>query len=117
MYPVHLGYCAPHFSLLVKLNSLALCFPGILKEREKKLTNNYVRTKRSFKDVIYLFCCQGHLKHFLEKHRFCRIWELTHIVRGGVGVHVICIIMTHCIRNRCDSLLIGKIVSNDCHLF
>ena len=24
------------------------------------------------KDVIHLLSCQGHLKHFLEKYRFCR---------------------------------------------
>ena len=27
-------------------------------------TNNYMLIKRFFKDVIYLFYCQGHLKDF-----------------------------------------------------
>ena len=28
--------------------------------------------KGFFKDAIYLFCCQGHLKHCLENSQFCR---------------------------------------------
>ena len=28
--------------------------------------------KRFFKDVTYLFCCQEHLKYFLENYGFCR---------------------------------------------
>ena len=34
--------------------------------------NIYMQIKRFFKNVIYLFYCQGHLKHFLENYRLCR---------------------------------------------
>ena len=78
----HLPYCncwqednkrIPHLSLLFKLNSfvtLALFSPGIHKRKERKLTSNWMWIKRFFKDVIYLFCCQEYLKHFLKNNRF-----------------------------------------------
>ena len=50
--------------------SLARFSPGIHNTR-KKLINNFIWIKR-FKDVIYLFCCLGHLKHFLENYVFCQ---------------------------------------------
>ena len=70
-----LGYCAPHLSLLFKLNSffsLVLFSPGIHNGREKKLANNYMLLKPFLQDVMYLFCCQWHLKYVLENYRFCR---------------------------------------------
>ena len=39
--------------------------------------------KLFFKDVIYLFCCRGHLKHFLENYDFVENLEMTHITGGG----------------------------------
>ena len=42
MYSVYLRYGAPDLSLLFKLNSLALFFPGIHNGREEKLPNNYI---------------------------------------------------------------------------
>ena len=74
MYSVYLECCAPQLSLLFKPNnffSLALFSPKILNGRETKLTNN-IKIKRFFKDLLDLFHCQGHLKHFLEDDRFCR---------------------------------------------
>ena len=38
-----------------------------------------------FKDVIYLPCCQGHLKRFLKNIDFVENLEMTHIVRGREG--------------------------------
>ena len=38
------------------------------------------------KDVIYLFCCQGHLRHFLENNGFCQKSGNDMGVRGGGGV-------------------------------
>ena len=69
------GVLCSHLSLLWKLISflsLVLSSPGINSGREKKLTNNYMWTKRFLRSVIYLFCCQGHLKHFSENFQFCR---------------------------------------------
>ena len=89
--------------------SLALFSPGIHNTR-KKLINNYIWIKRS-KDVIYLFCCQGHLKHFLENYVFCRKSGNDTCSRRwarGEG-HVVCVIMTHCVQKSiCDSPLISS---------
>ena len=105
-----LGYCVSHFCLF-KLSSffnLVLFSSGIHNGREKKLTNNYKEIKLFLKDAIYLFCCQGHLKQFLENYRFCRKSE-NDAYSWGCGRrdgHVICVNITHCIRKFiCDSLL------------
>ena len=70
------GYCALHPSLLFKLNTqfyqLGSLFSWNSQSKWKKLINNYIYFKRFFKDVIDLFCCQGHLKHFSENYGFCR---------------------------------------------
>ena len=50
-----------------------------------------------FKDVIYFLCCQEYLKHFPENHWFCRKSRNDKYSRGGES-HVICVIMTYCIR-------------------
>ena len=75
--------------------SLARFSPGIHNTR-KKLINNCIWIKR-FKDVIYLFCCLGHLKHFLENYVFCqKSGNDTCSRRWGRGEsHVVCVIMTH----------------------
>ena len=65
----------PHLSLMSRLNSffsLALFFLWIHNGRGKKLTTNYMEIRRFFKDVIYLFCFQKHLKQFLENYRLYR---------------------------------------------
>ena len=75
---VYLEYCASHPRLLFTLNSfvsLALFSPGIHNSKEKKPTNNYMLIKRFFKTLIFFFCCQGHLKHFLENYQF--FWKST----------------------------------------
>ena len=68
------GYCTPHFTLLFKLNTYFLQFDFLFSWnsqcKRKKLINNYIQIKRFFKDVVYLFCCQGHLKNFLESYWF-----------------------------------------------
>ena len=80
---MNLGYCATHLSLLFKLNnvfSLALFLPGIHNERKKRVN------KRFFKNKIYLFSWQEHLKCFLENYRFCRKSGNEAIVGDAVGV-------------------------------
>lgn len=57
-----------------------------------------------FKDVVYLFFCQVHLKHFLQNYQVCQksgndrySWR-----QGG---YVICVITKHCVRKPlCDPL-------------
>ena len=67
---------------------------------EDRKTNQQLHIKRFFKDIIYLFCRQEHLKHVLENCRFCRKSRNDAYSRGGVGgrVHVICVIMKYCLR-------------------
>ena len=87
MHSVHLGYCAPHLTLLFKLNSffsLALSSPVIHNGREKKLINDYMWIKQFFKKVINLFYFQRHLKHFLENYRFCQKFGNDAYSREGV---------------------------------
>ena len=50
--------------------------------RQKKAYQQNILIKR-FKDVIFLFCCQGHLKQFLENYVFCQNLEMTQVVKGG----------------------------------
>ena len=76
--------------------------------QEKKANQQLYLNKRFFGDVIYLFCCQGHLKHFLENYGFyrksgndaystgCRVWG---VGGSGVGGHVIYVIMMHYVQN------------------
>ena len=53
-----------------------------------------MQIKQFFKDVMYLFCCQGHLIFFFRKlFIFQKIWKW-HIQLG----HVNCVVMTHCVR-------------------
>ena len=75
MYSAYLGYCASHLRLLFLLSSffdVVLFSPGIHSGGEKKLTNNYLYIKQFLRDVVYIFCCHGHLKHSLKNYRFCR---------------------------------------------
>ena len=44
-----------------------------------------------FKDVICLFCCQGHLKQFLENYVFCQNLEMIQVVKGGGGGGSFCL--------------------------
>ena len=54
---------------------------GVLYVADKKI----IRITRLFKDVIYLFCRQGHLKLFFQKTiDFVKNLEMTHIV-GAEG--------------------------------
>ena len=74
MYFSNLRNCTLHLGLL-KLSSffsLALFSNGNRSGRQKNLTNIYVQIKEFFKDVMYLFCCQGHLIFFLENYLFSR---------------------------------------------
>ena len=68
--------------------SLALLSLRIHNRRDKKLTNNYTSIKWFFKDVIYLFCCQGHLKQFLENYQLCQK-SGNNTYSAGWGGHVI----------------------------
>ena len=81
---MYLDYCAPHLSLLLKLNSffiLALFPPGILDRREEKSSATIVRkltgsskmqsTFFAVKDIWNIFC------------DFFKNLETTHIVEGG----------------------------------
>ena len=88
VFCVSRGIVLPHLSLLFKLNTYFLQ-PGSLfsrnSQRKKKAYQQLYLIKR-FKDVIYLFCCQGHLKHFfLKTMYFVENLEWTHVV-GGWGV-------------------------------
>ena len=81
MYSVFLGYCTPHISLLLKLNSffsLALFYLGIHNGKEKNLT---MYIKRFFRGVIYLFATND-------------IWN---IFQETIDI-VICVILTHCVQ-------------------
>ena len=59
-----------------------------------------------FKVVIYIFCCQGYLKKSWENYRFFQKpgngaysrGRGEGSVRGREGSHVICVIMTYCLR-------------------
>ena len=56
--------------------------------------------------MIYLFCCQGHLKQLLENYQFCRKSKNEANGRGWES-HAICVIMTHSVKKSiCDSPLI-----------
>ena len=103
------GALCSHLSLLIKFSffCLVLFSPRIHNRREQKLNNNYMINRRFFKDVIQLFCRQGHLKHFLENYRFCRkSGNYAYSRWWGMG-HVISVILTHCVRKLiCDSSLI-----------
>ena len=50
--------------------------------------------QRFFKDAIYLFSCQGHLKQFIGNYQF-RQKSGNDAYSRGLGGHVICVIMTH----------------------
>ena len=110
MYSGYLGYCAPDFSLLCKLNSffsLALFSISEKKEiynrGEKKLTNNV--NWAVFQRCNLFFCCQGQFKYFLENYRFCQKSGNDAYSRGW-GNHVVCVIMRYCVRKSiCDSPL------------
>ena len=75
MYSVCLGVlCSPPQSAVqIKylFSSAWLSFLQEFTTQEKKLISSYIWIRWS-KNVIYLFCCQGHLKHFLENNVFCR---------------------------------------------
>ena len=58
-----------------------------------------------FKEVIYFFCCQGHLKHFLKNYRFCRKFE-NDASSGGRGGSCFYVIMMHRVQKLiCDTPL------------
>ena len=67
------------YSVYSNFVSLALFSPEIQSVREKKLTNSYMQIKLFFKDVIYLFCCKGQLKHleniFRKRSILPKIWK------------------------------------------
>ena len=50
---------------------------------------------RFFKGEVYLFCCQRLLKNFID---FNENVEMSQILEGGGGGHVICVIMRHYVR-------------------
>ena len=89
---LYIGYYVPQLSLLFKLNSLfgsALFSLRIHSGREKIIIKFFFEIKPFFKKVIYLFCFQRHLKHFVENWQFCqkKKLEMTHIVRGSRYLH------------------------------
>ena len=100
MYSVCLGVlCSVCRSNWILIFFSLVLFSAVIHNKRKKFINNYFWIKRS-KDTIYLFCCQGYLKHFLENYVFCRKSGNDTCSRRwarGKG-HVVCVIMTHCIQ-------------------
>ena len=117
MYSVYLGYCAPRLSLLFQSLSsfnLALFSPGMHNGKEKMLNNNFMQIKRFFKDVIYLFCFQVYLKHFLENYWFCRKSRNgAYSIRGWVMLFV----HFNALRTKSDMWLTPKFLLSKSRMF
>ena len=63
----------PRSTVQIKqLRQLRSFFSWNPRRKTKKLTKNYISIRWLVKYVVYICCCYGHLKHFLENYRFCQ---------------------------------------------